>query len=182
MSSFCFAQLFKANGPASRLISTCISKMKPQPHTAPDQAAKPHLRRPCRSMQWTLTRTRRTLCYTSEPKTPSVPWCLNFFVPNIKHKGTSGILSKLLKPRTSSLVFRGVLSPRKFFMSKRLLNTTGHQGNTTEHHGCNPSKNLYVPKTLWTPRDTTETPQNTTEHHGQSRPMAFDSKHHGTPR
>ena len=53
---------------------------------------------------------------TAEPKTPGVPWCSEFFVPNIKHKGTSGILSKLLKPRTS-LVFRGVLSPRKIFMS-----------------------------------------------------------------
>jgi hypothetical protein len=53
---------------------------------------------------------------TAEPKPPGVLWCLDFFVPNIKHKGTSGILSKLFKPRTS-LVFCGVLSPRKFFMS-----------------------------------------------------------------
>ena len=55
-------------------------------------------------------------CDTAEPKTPGVPWCSEFFVPNIKHKGTPRILSKLLKPRTS-LVFRGVLSPRKLFMS-----------------------------------------------------------------
>ncbi len=53
---------------------------------------------------------------TAEPKTPGVPWCFEFFVPNIKHKGTPRILSKLLKPRTS-LVFRGVLKPTKFFMS-----------------------------------------------------------------
>ena len=53
---------------------------------------------------------------TAEPKTPGVPWCFEFFVPNIKHKGTPRILSKLLKPQTS-LVFRGVLKPTKFFMS-----------------------------------------------------------------
>ena len=61
---------------------------------------------------------------TAEPKTPGVPWCFEFFVPNIKHKGTPRILSKLLKPRTS-LVFRGVLKPTKFFYVLK----------TPEHHG-----------------------------------------------
>jgi hypothetical protein len=28
---------------------------------------------------------------TAEPKTPGVPWCFEFFVPNIKHKGTPRI-------------------------------------------------------------------------------------------
>jgi hypothetical protein len=64
----------------------------------------------------TFCKHERLIMYTAEPKTPGVPWCFEFFVPNIKHKGTPRILSKLLKPRTS-LVFRGVLKPTKFFMS-----------------------------------------------------------------
>jgi len=70
------------------------------------------------------SRSKYTWRSTAEPKTPGVPWCFEFFVPNIKHKGTPRILSKLLKPRTS-LVFRGVLKPAKFFYVLK----------THEHHG-----------------------------------------------
>ena len=71
----------------------------------------------------------------SEPKPPGVPWCFEFFVPNIKHKGTPRILSKLLKPRTS-LVFRGVLKPTNFFYVQK----------TPEHHGCKQDQKSLCPK------------------------------------
>jgi hypothetical protein len=94
-----------------------------------------------------------TISLTLQNQKPLVFPGVGFFVPNIKHKETSGILSKFLKPRTS-LVFSGVLSPQK---------------------------NL-CPKDSWTPQDTKETPRNTTvvsktknlyvpktsEHHGNT--------------
>jgi hypothetical protein len=77
-------------------------------------------------------------------------------------------------------VFCGVLSPPKVFTSQRLLNTTGHHGNTTV---ASKTKNLYVPKTPehhGSPSKYDETPLNTTgcqdrllfvrntmEHHGE---------------
>jgi hypothetical protein len=73
-----------------------------------------------------------------------------FFVPNIKHKGTSGITHE------------------NFFMSLRLLNTTEtpQKQNTTV---VSKTKNLYIPKTPehhGTPRK------------GQDR-WLFELKHHG---
>jgi hypothetical protein len=79
-----------------------------------------------------MTTCTRTL---QNQKTPGVPWCLEFFVPNIKHKGTPRILSKLHKPRTS-LVFCGVLKPTKFFYVLK----------TPEHHGCKQDQKSLCPK------------------------------------